>query len=124
LSESNFSPINSTNAIEIDFDRLEEVSLGEVELKGELLAALLEVIRVNLEAIKQAEAVNDYPTVARCAHQLKGAAANVGVSSLHAIATELERQAKAEYLSNAADLVVALESQRLGVKSYLSQEFP
>ncbi|MEQ9626353.1 Hpt domain-containing protein [Coleofasciculus chthonoplastes] len=124
MSESNFSPINSTNDIEIDFDRLEEVSLGEVELKGELLAALLEVIRVNLEAIKQAEAVNDYPTVARCAHQLKGAAANVGVSSLHAIATELERQAKAEYLSNAADLVVALESQRLGVKSYLSQEFP
>ncbi|MEQ9359303.1 Hpt domain-containing protein [Coleofasciculus sp. F4-SAH-05] len=124
MSESNFSPSNSTNAIEIDFDRLEEVSLGEVELKGELLAALLEVIRVNLEAIKQAEAVNDYPTVARCAHQLKGAAANVGVSSLHAIATELERQAKAEYLSNAADLVVALESQRLGVKSYLSQEFP
>jgi len=124
LSESNFSPINSTNDIEIDFDRLEEVSLGEVELKGELLAALLEVIRINLDAIKQAEAVNDYPTVAKCAHQLKGAAANVGVSSLQAIATELERQAKAEYFSNAADLFIALERQRLGVKSYLSHKLP
>ncbi|MEQ9238332.1 Hpt domain-containing protein [Coleofasciculus sp. E2-BRE-01] len=124
MSESNFSPINSTNDIEIDLDRLEEVSLGEVELKGELLAALLKVIRLNLEAIKQAEAVNDYSTVAGCAHQLKGAAANVGVSSLQAIATELERQAKAENLSNAADLLIALESQRLGVKSYLSHKFP
>jgi HPt (histidine-containing phosphotransfer) domain-containing protein len=124
LSESNFSPINSTNDIEIDLDRLEEVSLGEVELKGELLAALLKVIRLNLEAIKQAEAVNDYSTVAGCAHQLKGAAANVGVSSLQAIATELERQAKAENLSNAADLLIALESQRLGIKSYLSHKFP
>ncbi|MEQ8465782.1 Hpt domain-containing protein [Coleofasciculus sp. E1-EBD-02] len=124
MSESNFSPINSTNDIEIDLDRLEEVSLGEVELKGELLAALLKVICLNLEAIKQAEAVNDYSTVAGCAHQLKGAAANVGVSSLQAIATELERQAKAENLSNAADLLIALESQRLGVKSYLSHKFP
>jgi HPt (histidine-containing phosphotransfer) domain-containing protein len=124
LSESNFSPINSTNDIEIDLDRLEEVSLGEVELKGELLAALLKVIRLNLETIKQAEAVNDYSTVAKCAHQLKGAAANVGVSSLQAIATELERQAKAENLSNAADLLIALESQRLGIKSYLSHKFP
>lgn len=124
MSESNFSPINSTNDIEIDLDRLEEVSLGEVELKGELLAALLKVIRLNLEAIKQAEAVNDYSTVAGCAHQLKGAAANVGVSSLQAIATELERQAKAENLSNAADLLIALESQRLGIKSYLSHKFP
>jgi len=124
LSESNFSPINSTNDIEIDFDRLEEVSLGEVELKGELLAALLEVIRLNLEAIKQAESVNDYSTVARCAHQLKGAAANMGISSLQAIATELERQAKAENLSNAADLLIALESQRLGVQSYVSNQLP
>ncbi len=124
MSESNFSPINSTNDIEIDFDRLEEVSLGEVELKGELLAALLEVIRLNLEAIKQAEAVNDYSTVARCAHQLKGAAANVGVSSVQMIATELERQAKAENSSNAADLLIALENQRLGVQSYVSNQFP
>lgn len=110
--------------IKIDCDRLEEVSLGEVELKRELLAALLTVIQVNLEAIKQAEATNDYSTIARCAHQLKGAAANVGVSSLHAIALELESQAKSQNLSHAADLVVALENQRLGVKSYLSQEFP
>lgn len=124
MSESNFSPIHATNEIEIDFDRLEEVSLGEVELKRELLAALLNVIDVNLEAIKQAEATHDDLTVARCAHQLKGAAANVGVSSLHAIALELESQAKSQNLSDAANLVVALESQRLGVKSYLSQEFP
>jgi len=124
LSESNFSPIHATNEIEIDFDRLEEVSLGEVELKRELLAALLNVIDVNLEAIKQAVATNDDLTVARCAHQLKGAAANVGVSSLHAIALELESQAKSQNLSDVANLVVALESQRLGVKSYLSQEFP
>lgn len=124
MSESNFSPIHPTNDIEIDFDRLEEVSLGEVELKRELLAALLNVIDVNLEAIKQAVATNDYSTVARCAHQLKGAAANVGVSSLHAIALELESQAKSQNLSDVANLVVALESQRLGVKSYLSQEFP
>ncbi|MEQ8755259.1 MAG: Hpt domain-containing protein [Coleofasciculus sp. G1-WW12-02] len=117
-------PINPTNSIEIDLDRLEEVSLGEVELKRELLVALLEVIHVNLEAIKQAEAANDYLTVARCAHQIKGAAANMGVSSLRAIATELERQAKAEKLSSATDLLVALKSQELGVQSYISNQLP
>ncbi|MEQ9550456.1 MAG: Hpt domain-containing protein [Coleofasciculus sp. G3-WIS-01] len=124
MSESDFSPINPTNSIEIDFDRLEEVSLGEVELKRELLVALLQVIHVNLEAIQQAEAANDYLTVARCAHQIKGAAANVGVSSLRAIATELERQAKAEKFSSATDLLVALESQELGVQSYISNQLP
>lgn len=124
MSESDFSPINPTNSIEIDFDRLEEVSLGEVELKRELLVALLQVIHVNLEAIKQAEAANDYLTVARCAHQIKGAAANVGVSSLRAIATEWERQAKAEKFSSATDLLVALESQKLGVQSYISNQLP
>ncbi|MFP5273020.1 Hpt domain-containing protein [Coleofasciculus sp.] len=124
MSESDFSPINPTNSIEIDFDRLEEVSLGEVELKRELLVALLEVIHVNLEAIKQAEAANNYLTVARCAHQIKGAAANMGVSSLRAIATELERQAKAEKLSSATDLLVALKSQELGVQSYISNQLP
>ncbi len=124
MSESNFSPIHPTNDIEIDFDRLEEVSLGEVELKSELLVALLEVIRLNLDAIKQAEAVNDYPTIAKCAHQLKGAAANVGVSSLQAIAMELERQAKAEDFSSATDLIMALESQRLGIQSYVSTQLP
>lgn len=124
MSESDFSPINPTNSIEIDFDRLEEVSLGEVELKRELLVALLEVIHVNLEAIQQAEAANDYLTIARCAHQLKGAAANMGVSSLRAIATELERQAKAEKFSSATDLLVALKSQELGVQSYISNQLP
>ncbi|MEQ9668067.1 Hpt domain-containing protein [Coleofasciculus sp. G2-EDA-02] len=124
MSESDFSPINPTNSIEIDLDRLEEVSLGEVELKRELLVALLQVIHVNLEAIQQAEAANDYLTVARCAHQIKGAAANVGVSSLRAIATELERQAKAEKFSSATDLLVALESQELGVQSYISNQLP
>ncbi|WP_446337184.1 Hpt domain-containing protein [Coleofasciculus sp. G1-WW12-02] len=124
MSESDFLPINPTNSIEIDLDRLEEVSLGEVELKRELLVALLEVIHVNLEAIKQAEAANDYLTVARCAHQIKGAAANMGVSSLRAIATELERQAKAEKLSSATDLLVALKSQELGVQSYISNQLP
>ena len=121
---SRISPFNPTDTIKIDFDRLEEVSLGEVELKRELLVALLNVINLNLETIKQARTTNDYSTIAKCAHQLKGAGANVGVSSLYAIAIELESQAKTQNLSDVADLVIALDSQRLGVKSYLSQEFP
>ncbi|MBE9128260.1 MULTISPECIES: Hpt domain-containing protein [unclassified Coleofasciculus] len=106
----------------VELDRLQEVALGQVELQRELLETLIEVVRVNIEAIQNALPASDYLTVSKCSHQIKGAAANVGVPSIRGLAAELERQAKAQNLLGAAELLAALENQRSRVQAFISSQ--
>ncbi len=108
----------------MNLDRLQEITLGQVELQRELLDSFIEVMRVNLETIKHAMDVNDCLTVSRCAHQMKGAAANIGVPSIKAIATELEHQAQQQNLVGAAELLVVLENQRSQVQALILDQLP
>lgn len=111
-----------TEEIFVELDRLQEVTLGQVDLQRELLEALIEVIQMNREAIQNALQRSDCLTISRCAHQIKGAAANVGVPSIQAIATELERQAEAQNLLEAAPLLAALENQQSRVQAFISNQ--
>lgn len=121
LPQPDFSTDRSEEVL-VELDRLQEVALGQVELQRELLEALIEVVRVNIEAIQKALPASDCLTVSKCSHQIKGAAANVGVPPIRAIAAELERQAKAENLLGAAELLAALENQRSRVQAFVSSQ--
>ncbi len=120
MSKSDFFSADRSLEIHVELDRLHEVSLGQVELQRELLQTLIEVIQVNLDTIQYALETRDCVTLARCAHQIKGASANVGVPSVQAIAAELECRAIAQNLSDTADLLAALKNQELGLYVFIA----
>jgi HPt (histidine-containing phosphotransfer) domain-containing protein len=104
----------------VDLDRLKEITLGQVELQRELIAAFIEILKANVETIQEALSSDDCFTVSRCAHQIKGAAANVGFPLIKEIAAELESQAKEQNLVNASQLLVNLNDQRVQVQEFIS----
>lgn len=115
-----FSAGDRSLEILIDLDRLQEVTFGQVELQRELLEALVEMMRVNLQAIECALAVHDYATISRSAHLLKGAAANIGVSTIQDIASQIEYQGLAKNLAEVPDLLSSLKKQQSGVQVFIA----
>ncbi len=120
LLHSDLSLTDGSKKPVVDLDRLKEITLDQVELQRELIVALMEILRANVEAIQEALPSGDCLTVSRCAHQIKGAAANVGVPLIKEIAAELERQAKEQNLVNATQLLVALDNRRSQLQEFNS----
>ncbi len=120
MLHSDFSLTDGNKEPVVDLERLKEITLGQVELQREIMAAFIEILRANVEAIQEAISSGDCLTISRCAHQIKGAAANVGVPSIKEMAAELERQAKEQNLVNATQLLVALDNRRSQVQVFIS----
>ncbi|MCP2731838.1 Hpt domain-containing protein [Limnofasciculus baicalensis] len=120
MLQSDFSLTDGYKEPMVDLDRLKEITLGQVELQRELITAFIEILRANLDAIQEALPSGDCLTVSRCAHQIKGAAANVGIPSIKEIAAELERQANEQNLVNATQLLVDLDDRRSQLQEFIS----
>ena len=84
----------------IDFDRLNEVSDGDVEFQQELLEIFIEDVTEKLQGLQQAFQDGDRSGIARYAHTIKGASANLGITSMQAIALKLEHQARNDQLED------------------------
>ena len=82
----------------IDFDRLNEVSDGDVEFQQELLEMFIEDVTEKLPGLQQAFQDGDCSEIAHYAHTIKGASANLGITSMQAIALKLEHQARDDQL--------------------------
>ena len=120
MLHSDFSLTDGSKEPLVNLARLKEITLGEVELQRELIAAFIEILRANLEAIQDALPAGDCLTVSRCAHQIKGAAANVGAASIKEMAAELECQANKQNLVNATQLLVSLSDLRSQLQEFIS----
>ena len=82
----------------IDFERFNEVSDGDVEFQQELLEMFIEDVTEKLQGLQQAFQDGDLSEIARYAHTIKGASANLGITSMQAIALKLEHQAREDQL--------------------------
>jgi HPt (histidine-containing phosphotransfer) domain-containing protein len=84
----------------IDWAILQQICDGDQEFALELLRVFAEDTQSHLAILKEAIATHDFQVIEQQAHRLKGASANVGITSMQAIATELELQARRSNLEN------------------------
>lgn len=104
----------------LDLARLKELSRGDAEFQNELLEIFMEDALEHLAEVKQAFQTKDYVTLARRAHQLKGASATVAVQQLPDLAAQLERQAIKHQLTDASELIAQLEQILERIQSFIS----
>ena len=91
------------------------------ELIREVLEIFLEDTPKTLEAIKTGIADQSPEAVAKTAHTLKGASANIAANRLRDQAYELEIKAKSGDLADAGDIFATLETEYAALKNHLNQ---
>jgi two-component system sensor histidine kinase/response regulator len=96
---------------EVDMDALRELTGGDTEFERELVETFVSSGDQCLAAILAALCVNDFDTIGKRAHALKGASANIHASGLAAVASRLESAARANSVGVIDELV-----QKLGEK--------
>ncbi|QMS91428.1 response regulator [Nostoc edaphicum CCNP1411] len=92
----------------IDWEHLHQISGNDQEFELNLLQICVEDIKPRLEIIKVAIATHDFGQIAREAHHLKGATANIGATAYIA-ADKLEQLADYQELRGTTNLVSELE---------------
>ncbi len=93
----------------IDWEHLHQLSNGDADFELELLETFVTDTQIHLEVTKVANAKNDSQQLAREAHYLKGASANVGATAMHQLAKKLEQLAHHQQFTEVTDLLVELE---------------
>lgn len=86
----------------IDLNYLATVSDNDRGFEAELLQVYIEDTELHLEAAKLAQRGTDWDRVAKEAHHIKGASANVGAQEMQTLAVNLEREAKAQQIDSLA----------------------
>jgi len=84
----------------IDWKYLDEVVDGDEEFKTELLQAFFESTAKSLENLEIAIAENNYREITIISHTIKGSSSNLGVLSISAIASDLEKLGLNQKLDN------------------------
>jgi PAS domain S-box-containing protein len=110
----------SCDEVPVDLARLSELADGDIEFRRELLEVFLEDAVVYLEELKHALEKEDYVTLSRRAHQLKGSSATVAIYKMPEIAAQLEHQADEKQLLGASELVTDLEQILEQVQAFIA----
>ncbi len=111
----------SGHSLEINWERLHQISDADSEFELELLNMLATDMANQLVALQTAVDEQDADKLKHLAHYIKGAAANVGVNSISSIAHHIEERALELQFAEAGELVVALADQQQQFAAYLQQ---
>ncbi|MBN4005061.1 ATP-binding protein [Nostoc sp. LPT] len=103
----------------IDWERLHQLSENNPEFELELLQMFVEDIQPRLELIKIAIAAHDFEQIALQVHQIKGASANMGVTTMHLAAEKLEQLAINQERRGTTNLIVELEEFIKRIQEFL-----
>lgn len=105
----------TADSIPLNLDYLHEVSGNDREFEQELLGVFLRDLQGHLTALETAAAQEDWQTLERRAHQVKGASSNVGAEVLNRLCKQLESAAKQKNTGEVGVLLVELRraSERL-----------
>ena len=106
--------------LEIDWNRLSQISDDDREFQLELLDMLATDITEQLVMIKSAIELQDGQQIQAIGHYLKGATANVGVNSMTSIARQLEAIGRSQDFTGAANYLAALAVQQQKLLAYLA----
>lgn len=119
LSYSDNSTTNTLD-LQIDWKQLRQLSEGNAEFEIELLQMFVSDTQLRLAAIKAAIATNDFGQIQHQAHQLKGASANIGATTMHLYAQKIEKLARYEQLEDTESLLSNLEEAAQQIQTYLN----
>ena len=103
----------------IDWERLHQLSENNPEFELELLQIFVEDIQPRLEVIRIAIAAHDFGQIAREAHQIKGASANVGATTMHLAAEKLEQLAYNQERRGTTNFISELEEFVKRIQKFL-----
>jgi HPt (histidine-containing phosphotransfer) domain-containing protein len=106
--------------LEIDWERLSQISDDDEEFQTELLNMLAADITEQLVNIANSIELQDSKQLQQLGHYLKGSTANVGVNSIAAIAKQLEEVGKNQHFDQAKLLLAALTAQQQKLQTYLA----
>ncbi|WP_019499744.1 Hpt domain-containing protein [Pseudanabaena sp. PCC 6802] len=112
--------MTSQENLPINLDYLHQLSDGDKEFELELLQVFVEDTYSHLDLAKAAIATNDCETLAREAHQIKGASGNVGAEVMQVLALNLERQAQTKELHSPTDIIQQLSDYLSQIESFMS----
>ena len=91
---------NSTLHVEIDMQHLEEVSSGDLKFVEEIIIAFELDSKQRLASMADSLTANQISAFSKDAHALKGACGNVGATSLHMLADELQKASESGDINN------------------------
>lgn len=103
----------------IDLERLARISRGKVAVQQQLLKIFIDKTPKDLAALETAISTINISQVQYYAHRLKGSAANVGVPTMSALATQLEEMAHQETLAGASEVMASLWQVLEQVEAYV-----
>ncbi len=103
----------------IDWERLHQLSENNPEFELELLQIFVDDIQPRLEVIKIAIATYDFDQLAREAHQIKGASANMGVTTMYMAAEKLEQLVHNQERQITTSLISELEEFVKRIQEFL-----
>ncbi|MHC5766017.1 MAG: response regulator [Nostoc sp.] len=110
--------VGSVN-LPIDWKRLHQLSENNPEFELELLQIFVEDIQPRLELIKIAIAAHDFEQITLQGHQIKGASANMGITTMHLAAEKLEQLAYKQERRGANNLILELEDSIKRIQEFL-----
>ncbi len=123
---------NSIDAV-IDWQHLHQLSENNREFELELLEMFVADATEHIEMAKNAFCVSysseaiasdNFEEIKRQAHHLKGSSANVGATTMHVAANQLEQLADQSDLTGFAELILELEKSVKQIKQFLSKSPP
>jgi PAS domain S-box-containing protein len=103
----------------IDWERLHQLSENNPEFELELLQIFIEDIQPRIEVIKIAIADHDFEQLALQTHQIKGASANIGVTTMYLAAEKLEQLAYNQERRGTTNLILELEEFVKRIQEFL-----
>ncbi|NEU80397.1 GAF domain-containing protein [Nostoc sp. UIC 10630] len=113
---------NDTINLAIDWEHLHRISENDGEFELNLLQIYLKDVEPRLETIIAAIASDDFRQIAREAHHLKGASANVGATAMYLAADKLEKLAYEQELRDATNLVLELKEFVNSMQDFLTRK--
>ncbi|MEH2285836.1 MAG: ATP-binding protein [Nostoc sp.] len=103
----------------IDWERLHQLSENNPEFELELLQIFVEDIQPRLELIKIAIATHNFQQIVLQVHQIKGASANIGVTTMYVAAEKLEQSAINQERRGTTNLILELEEFIKRIEEFL-----
>jgi len=120
LSEQAYSTTNA-NSLDLDWEHLHEISDGDADFEIELLQMFVEDAQTHIDAVKEAVEQNDWQTLGREAHHLKGASANVGAKPMQLAAEKLEQMVRQQQ-EGFSDVLLNLEAFIHQIEAFLNSK--
>ncbi|WP_375494716.1 GAF domain-containing protein [uncultured Nostoc sp.] len=111
---------NGIDDLAIDWEHLHQISGNDQEFELNLLQLCVEDIKPRLEIIEIAIAHHNFDQIAREAHHLKGASANIGATAMYLAADKLEQLANDQDLRGTTNLISELEEFVNRIQEFLT----